>query len=202
MLRRSLLVAAAGWLFAAPVLAQTAPIGYGPVDATILIVRHADKPDKGGGPGLIPAGEARARAYVQVFGPTPAGVLNTVWRDEPPRRIDALVATIDTAKSARPRLTLEPISKALNLPIQQPCENDDVAGLAKWLAEHEGGRTTLIAWHHGRIPKLLAALGADPDALIPGGVWPDATYDWVIELRYDARGKLILARRIEEHLTV
>jgi hypothetical protein len=203
MLRRSLLTAAFGLFVAAPTLAKARLVeasGRGPVNATLLIVRHAEKPDKDGGPGLTTAGQARAQAYVSFFAPRTSGASNTVWRDEPPRALDALVATEDTAKSSRPRLTLEPLSQALHLSIQQPCANDDVTGLARWLAEHEAGKTTLIAWHHGRIPKLLAALGADADALIPGGVWPDDTFDWVIELRYDADGRLILARRIEERL--
>jgi hypothetical protein len=206
MNRRTWLIGALVLVLAGPALAKHkhelgALSTSGPPGATLLIVRHAEKPNGEGGPGLIPAGEARAKAYVQFFRPAPAGVYNTVWRDEPPQKLDALVATADTAKSARPRLTLEPLAKALNLPIQQPCTNDDVDGLARWLSANEAGKTTLIAWHHGRISALLAALGADPATLVPGGIWPDDMYDWVIELRYDAAGRLMVARRIVEGLT-
>ena len=40
------------------------------------------------------------------------------------------------------------------------------------------------------MPKLLNQLGANPDELLPDGFWPEDTYDWVIELRYDDDGQL------------
>src|SRR5437870_2950563 len=76
-------------------------------DATILIIRHAEKPDSG--PGLTPAGHERAEAYVQYF--------KTFTLDSKPLKLDALFAAADSEKSHRPRLTLEPLSKALGLKI-------------------------------------------------------------------------------------
>jgi len=164
----------------------------GPASTTLLIIRHAEKPaDKtNGGPGLTPAGEARAKSYADYF--------RNFRVDGAPVRIDTLIATADTPNSARPRLTIEPLSRAIGLKIQQPFGDDDVKGLARWLANGPPNRTVLIAWHHERIPKLLAELGADPNMLIPGGTWPPRTYDWVIVLRYDADGRLSLSKRIIE----
>jgi hypothetical protein len=34
--------------------------------------------------------------------------------------------------------------------------------------------------------------------ILPHGSWPDDVYDWVIALRFDARGHLVTARRIVE----
>jgi len=193
MLRRSLLGAALGLLATAPAWAKhhhrDGEAGEGLSNATLLLVRHAEKPEEG--QGLTPAGEARAKAYVDYF-------RRGFWTDEPSHRIDALVATLDTAKSMRPRLTIEPLSHATGLPIQQPCEDHDVKGLARWLAAQPPARTTLIAWHHGTMPKLLAELGADPTQLLPGGVWPGEHFDWVIELRYDAEGRLVVQRKVVE----
>ncbi len=160
----------------------------GPPNGTVLIIRHAEKPANG--TGLTPAGEARAAAYVSYFGHFQIGGARV--------RIDELVATTDSDGSVRPRLTLTPLSQALNLPIQQPFADKDVKSLATWLSSQQPGRVVLVAWHHGKLPQLLADLGADPGQLLPNGTWPDEVYDWVIELRYDAQGRLLSADRVVE----
>jgi hypothetical protein len=159
----------------------------GPPNGTVLIVRHAEKPASG--TGLTPAGEARAAAYASYFAHFQIGGA--------PVHIDTLVATADSDGSVRPRLTLTPLSQALNLPIQQPFADKDVKGLAAWLSS-QPGRVVLVAWHHGKLPQLLADLGADPGQLLPNGAWPGDVYNWVIELRYDAQGRLISADRVVE----
>jgi hypothetical protein len=188
--RLVLALAALFFLGAAPGMAQ--PAGPGLAGTTLLIIRHAEKPqDEGaGGPGLTPAGEARARAYATYF--------RDFAVDGKALHIDTLVATADSASSMRPRLTVEPFSHASGLPLQKPFKNKDVKGLAGWLAGGAPHRTVLIAWHHGMVPSLLTELGADPNALIPGGVWPPATYDWVIYLHYGEDGRLAVSRRIVE----
>ncbi len=159
----------------------------GPANGTVLIIRHAEKPASG--TGLTPAGEARAAAYASYFAHFEINGATT--------RIDTLVATADSDGSVRPRLTLTPLSQTLGLPIQQPFADKDVKGLATWLSS-QPGHVTLVAWHHGKLPKLLEDLGADPGQLLPNGAWPDDVYNWVIELRYDAQGHLISADRVVE----
>ena len=159
----------------------------GPPNGTVLVIRHAEKPLNG--TGLAPDGQARAAAYASYFGHFEIGGVKV--------HIDALVATADSNDSVRPRLTLTPLSQALGLPIQQPFADKDVNDLATWLSS-QSGRVTLVAWHHGKLPKLLADLGADPGQLLPNGAWPDDAYNWVIELRYDAQGHLISADRVVE----
>jgi hypothetical protein len=73
----------------------------GLADTTVLIIRHAEKPDSG--TGLAPAGEARAQAYVGYF--QHLRLNGVVFRP------DTLIATADSKNSARERLTLEPLSK-------------------------------------------------------------------------------------------
>jgi hypothetical protein len=160
----------------------------GPANGVVLLIRHAERPDAG--PGLAPAGEQRAEAYVRYF--------ENFRMDGAPTKIQALAATADSIASCRPRLTLVPLGQALGLPVQQPFANEDTGKFAAWLASAPGDRTTLVAWHHGKLPKLLASLGANPAALLPHGSWPDNVYDWVIALRFDARGHLVTARRIVE----
>ena len=69
--------------------------------------------------------------------------------------------------------------------------------LAHWLAAGAPHRTILIAWHHGRLPKLLNQLGANPDEVLPDGFWPEDAFDWVIVLRYDGDGQLSEEKIVE-----
>ena len=158
----------------------------------ILIVRHAEKPDTGSG--LTPTGQQRARAYVHYF--------ERYQIDAKVMRLDYLIASADTKHSQRPRLTIEPLSNALQIPIDSRFHDNDIAPLAQAIESRPRGRTILICWHHGEIPALLQALGANSNALLPRGKWPNGVYDWVIQLRYDSNGHLLPghARRVSEHL--
>lgn len=173
----------------AVVRAQTdAPLA----NAVILIVRHGEKPDDG--PDLAPAGQERAQAYVRYF--------EHFQYDSRPLHIDHIMASADTSKSHRERLTMEPLANALGLPIDTRFRNKDVDGVAQALAANPGGHVILICWHHGEIPALVQALGADSDKLFPSGKWPSSRFDMVIELPYDSNGHLMVDRvkRIDEHL--
>jgi hypothetical protein len=159
-------------------------------DTVVLIVRHAEKPVHGRG--LIPAGTARAKAYADYF--------RSYAVDGRPLKLDCLIATADTLRSHRPRLTLEPLSQAAGLPIDLRFLEGDAQGLADELRARPHGHAILIAWHHGEIAGLVRGLGADPARLIPGGTWPEGLYDLLIQLRYDAQGRLSEAKGIREHL--
>ncbi|WP_430387753.1 hypothetical protein [Dyella sp. 20L07] len=86
-------------------------------DATVLIVRHAEKAANSNS--LSAQGEQRAEAYATYFDP---------WRDGGETLLpQRLIATRDSKESARPRLTLTPLSQRLGLPIEQPWADDQVA---------------------------------------------------------------------------
>lgn len=177
------LVLAAAWLAIGVLAGQVAVAKErtGLADATVVIVRHGEKPDEGAG--LSPAGEARAKAYV--------GYFEHLSLDGTPFKPDTLVASADSKNSARERLTLEPLAQALGLPIDQRFADKEVKQLAHALAGESHGKSVLIAWHHGELAKLIDALGADPATLLPDGRWPDDVFNWVVVLRYDHQGKLI-----------
>ena len=158
---------------------------------TILIVRHAEKPEVGRE--LTPAGEARARAYASYFEPFHEQGWNL--------RVDALFAGTDSDNSVRPRLTLEPISRATGLKLNTSVGTKEPEKLVALLRTQPHGNSPLIAWRHGQIPALLHAFGASP-TLIPGDKWPDDTYDWVIVLQFDRQGTLQKQELIKEHLTI
>jgi broad specificity phosphatase PhoE len=159
-------------------------------NAVILVIRHAEKPESGDG--LSPAGEARARAYVNYF--------HNYTVDSKPLRLNYLFSSADSKKSRRPRLTLEPLGKTLGLKIDSRFKDEQFLELTHEIQSRPPGNNILICWHHGEIPHLLHALGADPEKLIPNVKWPGDEFGWVIQLRYDEKGHLFESRRINEDL--
>ena len=160
--------------------------------AVILVIRHAEKPDSGNG--LSPAGKQRAQAYVRYF--------KHFTVDSKPLKLDRLLATADTKESHRPRLTLAPLGKALGLRIDSQFKDKQTQQLANAVQSGASGQHVLICWHHGEIPQLVRALGADPGKLLPEAKWPADVYGWVLQLRYDENGRLISdkTKRINENL--
>jgi hypothetical protein len=158
-------------------------------DAVVLIIRHAD--DAASGPGLSPQGQARAQAYVPYF--------QNYFLDGQQVRLDYLMAAADSDKSHRPTLTLEPLSQALNLKVHADISNKEYVKAAKDLQSKKHHKAFLVCWHHGDIPDLLRALGAEPSSLLGGKKWPDDEYGWVLQLPYDSNGRLISdeVRRLE-----
>ena len=178
-------------LFAfSPILAADAP--EGPKSSVILIIRHAENPPNGHG--LSPRGEERAKAYINYF----ENFTVDSKREEP----NAVVVAADSKHSHRPRLTVQPFAKAANLTIDSRFANKQPADLAAALRANYQEKVILICWHHGQIPAVLRALGADPAMLLPGGKWPRDVYDWVIMVSFDENGHLIpgTTKRISEHL--
>ncbi|KJZ34788.1 flagellar basal body-associated protein FliL [Pseudomonas fluorescens] len=161
-------------------------------NVTVLIVRHAEKPEVGRA--LNARGEQRAAAYADYFAP-----LKLDGQTLTPQR---LIATSDSPISIRPRQTLIPLSQRLQLPIEQPYANGEVDKLVNLLRKSNQAKTLLIAWHHGHINKLIAAFGGDGPALIGQQKWPVDVYDWLIVLRFDDKGQLIESRsqKVQEHL--
>ncbi|CAN5615713.1 hypothetical protein BH09VER1_BH09VER1_22180 [soil metagenome] len=169
---------------------KVANLGKGLNSATILIIRHAEKPDIG--TGLSPAGQQRASAYVKYF--------KNFMIDAAPVRISALYAAADSSESRRSRLTLQPLSQALRLGINTSYKNLQFPSLVTAIKSKPAGLVSLICWHHGTIADLIKALGGDPAQLLPDGKWRDRVYDATIVLRYDKLGNLIDARYLNQNL--
>jgi hypothetical protein len=159
-------------------------------NTVILIIRHAEKPDSGSG--LSAEGEVRAKAYVNYF--------KNFTIDGRPLKLDYIFAAADSKESRRPRLTIEPVSKAFGLAVDRRFKDKEFQRLANEIQSKPHGQAILVAWHHGEIPALLRALEAAPDQVIPKGKWPEEVFGWVIELRYDAAGRLVETKRINEKL--
>jgi hypothetical protein len=154
--------------------------GAGLSNARIIVVRHAEKASHG--TGLSAAGKTRAEIYAAYF--------LTLKVNGRPIHIDSLVAATDTVRSSRPRLTLGPLSQASGLPVVQPCSDRDPPCMLNWLKQRPAGQTTLIAWRHSKIMRLLAVLGVDGRPLLPGGRWPSDFFDWIVVIKYDRSGHI------------
>jgi hypothetical protein len=174
--------------------------------AVILVVRHAEQ-DPGSlqaapsgtsraravlSHDLAPEGSARAQAYLDYF--------RTFPMDGQPMRPDCLIAAGDARDNRCPRLTLEPLARAWGLAIDGRFKAREVTDLVRELRSRPHGRVILIAWQSGEIPGLLRALGVDPARVLPGGTWPEAVCNWVLQLNCDAQGRVAEAMAFNENL--
>lgn len=172
-----------------------------PANATIYLIRHAEKPDHG--KGLSPAGEARAEAYVAFFQnlSNPSG--QTIqW--------NYLFASTDSTHSDRPVLTITPLADALKKTIDSTYPDADYQGLVDHLRKHAADRyadaNILICWHHGEILQLATALGASPHTLPAASnwpaSWPGTEFGWLLEIHCQTDGSVDAAttQAVNEHL--
>jgi hypothetical protein len=139
--------------------------------ATVLLIRHAEKPANG--IDLAPEGFERAKRIPQLFG--------SVAPHNLPKP-DFLFATQLSKNSNRPVETITPLSDALGLPISHDIADKDFAELAKELLSGKyAGKVILVAWHHGSLPGFARALGAVP----PYDPWPETQFDrvWRIDFK-------------------
>jgi hypothetical protein len=149
------------------------------VPATVLIIRHGEKPgdpatdNAGDSVDLSTRGYERAAA-LSVYVPATFG------------KPDFLFATQASKHSNRPVETITPLAKALGLPIDHKHADDDYAKVAEDVLTHHkySGKLVLICWHHGKIPELTAALGGVP----PIAHWPGTVFDRVWRIDYPAGG--------------
>jgi broad specificity phosphatase PhoE len=86
-----------------------------PDNTNILIVRHAEKPDSG--KELSMAGKERAQAY--------ATYCQNYLLNRTLIKLNYIFATVDSAESQRPRLTMEPLAKAVGLDTNHKHQEND-----------------------------------------------------------------------------
>jgi hypothetical protein len=146
-------------------------------NSTVLLVRHAEKPDSGSG--LAPMGQARAEGYAAYFPRLPLDRTG----------YDHLFASSDSSESERPRLTLTPLAERINLRIEMPYADDAYKDLAKTLLGPTDYTSSniVICWHHGEILKLAKhLLKGYPPPDWPAEPWPADVFGWLLWISYDA----------------
>jgi hypothetical protein len=164
----------------------------------VLLLRHAEKPEDHQNPHLSAQGFARAAALPLLFVP---GLPCSPQALDAPRtfalkyddalpgtkstlpRPECLIATKQVKISNRPLETITPLAAALGLAISAGHEDEEFETVAQHVLNHErfGDKVVLICWHHEKLPKLAAALGAKA---VPE--WPDSVFDRVWHLDYSS----------------
>jgi phosphohistidine phosphatase SixA len=142
---------------------------------SILLMRHAEKPNDPTDPDLSDAGFARADRLAR-------------WLPQQLGTPDFLFASALSKHSARPFETIKPLAKALGMPIDATFTDQDYAALAQELltGSRYAGRLVLVCWHHGHIPSLARDLRAEsgryPDP------WDPEVFNLILRLEYKGDG--------------
>ena len=151
--------------------------------AKIMLIRHAEKPNGDGGPGLMPngvenpraltmTGWRRANALAGLFSPAD-GVL-----PRPPLATPrSLFAS--GSESLRPKQTIAPLAAAVNLSIRTFLKGQEPQLVAAVKAAED---PVLISWQHEAIPEIAALIRGSADGVPPS--WPGHRFDlvWVFDL--------------------
>jgi hypothetical protein len=144
--------------------------------AHVLIIRHAEK---AGGTGPSPEGQARAVALPKLFAKSDD-------RPNPFPTPDFIIAAETSDELSRPVDTITPLAGKLGLPIKANIKDKHFDKLVEELFSKPkyAGKTVLIYWHHGKMPKLAKALkGTDiPDSIDKN------TYNLIWQIDYDKDG--------------
>jgi len=147
----------------------------------ILVMRHAEKPLDPLDPNLAPAGYARAKALAPYL-PDKFGTP------------DFIFAAAISKRSARPYETVEPLAKHTSKPIDATIADQDYGVIASDLLSMSdySGKQVVVCWHHGNIPSMLQALGAQagdyPDP------WDPTVFDLILQVEFPADGPPTVAK--------
>ncbi len=152
--------------------------------AKIMLIRHAEKPNGDGGPGLMPNGVEnpraltligwkRANALVGLFNP-PDGALPRAPLAKP------MSLFASGSDSLRPKQTLAPLATALNLPVRTFLKGQEPELVA---AARKAEDPVLISWQHEAIPEIAGLIRGSAEG-VPAR-WPGHVYDliWVLDLQ-------------------
>ena len=115
-----------------------------PVEATVLLVRHADVAGGADDPALTDAGATRAQELGHVLG-------------------DAGVDAIFVTSWRRSRQTAAPIALELSV---DPTELDDPDDVTAALRTRPPSSVALVVGHTNTVPEIIAGLGGPADVTI------------------------------------
>lgn len=137
----------------------------------IYVIRHAEKPDDIKDSNLSATGFLRQQFLTDWF-PKTFGMPDFIYASTP------------TNSSQRPYQTVFGLSAAANMPTALQYADEEYDRLAMNIAHHgkHFGKTTLVCWHHGRIPALLHELGAEKGTY--PNHWPSDDFETVFKLEY------------------
>jgi hypothetical protein len=138
--------------------------GAAPSDLKVILIRHGEKPEKGGN--LTCKGLNRALQLPAVI---------TRNFGVPDFTYVPMLKMGDKTSHARMFETVIPLVVKYNLAINSKFDEKDAAGLAAEIKTQKG--TVLVVWEHSMIPGIAHALGLTDEL-----TWPGDDYDsiWII----------------------
>jgi hypothetical protein len=153
-----------------------------PASLNVIIIRHAEKPEKGDN--LSCQGLNRAMQLPAVL-VKQFGVPNYAYVPAP---------TVGKAtKSGRMMQTIWPMAVKYNLTVNSKYDVKETAALAKNILKRSG--TVLVVWEHNNIADIATALGVNTTALN----WPGNDYDSIWKI--NVKGSKAVLTRAKENLT-
>jgi hypothetical protein len=137
----------------------------------VLIMCHAEKPNKSNDNNLAFAGYTRARNL-------PPYIASQFGRP------DYIFVAADSKHSSRCTQTALPLSQATGIPLSDSFRYEDYQKLARALADDPQfkGKLIVVVWHHEKLPALVHALGAK-DGTFPNK-WKSSVYNQIWELDF------------------
>lgn len=149
-----------------------------------MLIRHAEKPNGDGAPGLMPngvenpraltvTGWKRANALVGLFNP-PDGALPR------PPLVKPMSLFASGSDSLLPKQTIAPLAAALNLLVRTFLKGQEPELVA---AVKKAEDPVLISWQHEALPAIAALIRGSADGVPPR--WPGHVYGlvWVFDLQ-------------------
>jgi hypothetical protein len=185
-----LLVGLAGGV-ACPVACGQNPAKPHTYPRRLLLIRHAEKlTGEVKSVHISPEGEKRAELLHELFE-------KSEQRPNPFPKPDFILAASNSASSHRPKETVAPLAKRLELKVNDDHPNDDVDGFVNYLfsTPKYAGKVVLVAWRHKTIPALAEKLGA-ADA---PKEWKDDQFARVWDFQFDEKGHVTFHDR-PQHL--
>ena len=151
---------------------------------TILVMRHAEKPDDQLDPNLSSAGFARAKRLVS-YVPETFG------------KPGLIIATAVSKHSERPLQTVVPLAFDLSINPKTPFADDEYHKLAEHILKDPEYDVPLcvVCWHHGKIPQLMQALGA-PTGHYPTP-WDPQVFNLILRATLSKHGG-VMVDQVEE----
>jgi hypothetical protein len=160
---------------------------------TILIIRHAEKPELGGDAGidgagladpksLTPRGWQRAGAWAELFAPSlmqPAALPcpTAIYASAPASHSD-IAAGNGGSRSRRPLETVTPLAAKLGIEVNLGFGKGREGDLAASITKLTG--VTLVCWQHEDIVSIAVAIATDND--IKNLTWPGDRFNVIFRL--------------------
>lgn len=152
---------------------------------TLLLIRHAEKPDPAQGVLGVDARGHADPAELSVTGWQRSGALPRLFSPAQPAemlpRPDAVFAAASHPRSARPVRTVQLLAALFGLALRERHGADDVAALVEEIRRCDG--VVLVCWRHETLADIARAfVDVDADEAVPIPDWDARRFDmvWVL----------------------